>query len=135
MFHAFSPVIVPVFLQMGNSEFSFHLTGSRYFGNSKQNSDYDFMVEDSPEVQQFLNVLGFKKLEIDCYDDAATSVVFNWSQGKQSVDVQCVKNIETKLRAQELLRKMYGCELPAEKSDRRKVWNLALMAVGFAVTP
>lgn len=135
MFHAFSPVIVPVFLQMETSEFSFHLTGSRYFGGVHQDSDYDFMVEDSPEVQQFLRVLGFKKLEIDCYDDAATSVVFNWSQGKQSVDVQCVKGLETKLRAQELLKRLYGCKLPAEKSDRCKVWNLALMAVGFAVTP
>lgn len=44
---------------MLNSEFIFHMTGSRYFGGASPSSDYDMFVEYNGEVVAYLEKLGF----------------------------------------------------------------------------
>jgi hypothetical protein len=136
MFQAFSPMIVPIFADMQTSEFVFHLTGSQFFGNARVDSDYDFLVQDSLQVREFLQDLGFKKLSNNDYNDSSIVAVFRYYQGSaRSVDVQCVKNVELKLKAQDLIRECYGSDLPKDRLERCRLWNLAVRAAQFAVTP
>lgn len=136
MFQAFSPLIVSVFAEMQTPQFVFHLTGSQFFGNARADSDYDFLVQDSLEVREFLQSLGFKKLYNSGYDDSSIVAVFHYhGVNEPSVDVQCVENLEVKLKAQGIIRDCYGSDLPKERSERCKLWNLVLRTVQLAVTP
>lgn len=136
MFQAFSPMIVPIFTDMQASEFVFHLTGSQFFGNARVDSDYDFLVQDSLQAREFLQSLGFKKLHSSEYNDSSIVAVFRYCQGDStSVDIQCVKNVEVKLKAQKLIRESYGSDLPKDRFERCRLWNFAVRAVQLAVTP
>ena len=136
MFQAFSPLIVSVFAEMQTSQFVFHLTGSQFFGNARVDSDYDFLVQDSLQVREFLQSSGFKKLHNSGYDDSSIVAVFHYhGVNKPSVDVQCVKNVEVKLKAQDLVRECYGSDLPKDRLERYRMWNLAIRAAQLAVTP
>ena len=42
-----------------NSKFAFQLTGSRFFGNATEKSDWDFFVQNSPEAIDFLRSNNF----------------------------------------------------------------------------
>jgi len=46
--------------KLEKSKFSFYLTGSKYFGQDTALSDTDYFVEDSCEIRQFLEKLGFE---------------------------------------------------------------------------
>jgi len=46
-------------LELTNSPYTFHLTGSRYFGGATHLSDYDFFAQDSQEIKTFLARQGF----------------------------------------------------------------------------
>lgn len=49
-----------------------------------------------------------------------------------------VANLLTKLyvdKAQELIRESYGSDLPKDRLERFRLWNLAVRAAQFAVTP
>lgn len=41
---------------------TFHLTGSRYFGNATESSDYDYFVQFSPKLLDSLLLFGFRVL-------------------------------------------------------------------------
>lgn len=42
-----------------SEKFNFYLTGSRYMGGEREDSDWDFMVQDSPDLRAFLTDMGF----------------------------------------------------------------------------
>jgi hypothetical protein len=77
------------------SSFEFQLTGSRFFGTSNSNSDFDFFTEDpAGAVADYLESEGFKlqKAPLPLYQDGFTSYVYR----KGRVDVQIVNNAELK---------------------------------------
>lgn len=80
------------------SKASFCLTGSQYFGNPGQFSDWDFFVEESTETIKFLRYLGFSYLNSGSYVDETIVTVMRHSAG---IDVQLVSDYAIKKKAQE----------------------------------
>ena len=115
-------------LKMEKSEFQFHLTGSRRFGNHSTLSDWDFFTDDNEEVVRFLCDLGFRVYFEDRYNiypDSQTVVVLRHSAF--NIDVQIVKDVETKRMAQDLLLQVVGRFMPRKShelsSERRDIWD------------
>lgn len=104
------------------TKFEFHLTGSRFFGNSGTAADYDFFCQVSPEVEEFLATLGFKIQKGNCYNgfvsDINTAVVYK----TEGIDVQLVKHVDLKIELQTAL-KFVGKIPPRDKSLQRVFWD------------
>lgn len=93
----------------------FYPCGSRGFWNTaRHDSDYDFFIEDSDAVRQWLVDKGFIDKWSDAmayYADANTLGVFHTGD----VDVVLVKSVERRLRAREWI-KQAGLPYNATKS-------------------
>lgn len=50
------------------SQFAFLPCGSRFFGDAKKDSDYDFFIQHGNGVELFLIEKGFIEKSTDCYD-------------------------------------------------------------------
>jgi hypothetical protein len=86
------------------SKFHFFLTGSRFFGKCGSGADFDFFVEDSPEVRSFLEANGFKPVAY--YPGSIVGKCHEvYRSGK--IDVQCVLDAEKKNQAQLMLLQVY----------------------------
>jgi len=83
------------------SQFEFYLTGSRFFGKEQSHSsDFDFFVQDSPEVRTWLTKQGFKAC-LSYQEDQLIDIVYQNYKDGIWVDVQCINDIEVKKIAQE----------------------------------
>lgn len=102
--------------KMRASEFQFCLTGSRYFGPLRSNADWDFFVQNSPEVRKFLMSLGFEILPSLGYVDSTITCVMRHFDG---FDVQLIKDYKIKKRAQEWL----AGEIMQRRIDRGRFQN------------
>ena len=101
----------------------FYITGSRYFGNVRDESDWDFFVQDSEEVQQYLVAIGFQCQATSYYigDKGISSV---WAHPNLPIHVQVVKNAEEKNRKQQAIYNLIGrnfTRLP--KHIQTFIWN------------
>lgn len=78
--------------------FKFHLTGSRYFGNSSSLSDTDYYTQYNEEVEKWLVTNGFRLLgqKSAYYWDLNTESVYR----SHKTDIQLQKNIAKKHFAQ-----------------------------------
>uniref|UniRef100_A0A6M3JH41 Nucleotidyltransferase n=1 Tax=viral metagenome TaxID=1070528 RepID=A0A6M3JH41_9ZZZZ len=108
------------------SEIKFKLTGSRYFGCPREDSDYDFFTEYTPKTAIWLEQLGFtsgRTLAKRTYDDIATEVVYAHIRG--NIHVQLVKPamIKAKGIAQEIFKSM-GYLRPSKRD-----WDGALTII------
>lgn len=115
------------------SAFEFHLTGSRFFGNHNQNSDYDFIVPEDDKMEQFLMNLGFKPSKSGRYLDHQTSLLYHHSgdeDSKNGYHVQVTKNVNLKLRVRDFI-KQHLIELHnyLPKNHRKLLWNALLAAL------
>jgi hypothetical protein len=108
--------------KMEGSNFEFHLTGSRFFGGFKPSSDWDYFVQDSNEVRDFLVNIGFDMQEdpIFAYDDITIVSLFT----KNDIHVQIVQNAKLKAEAQQLLSEFAKIKA-VPKEYRRYFWNFA----------
>lgn len=94
-------------LLVDTKEIRFYLTGSRFFGWAKPNSDWDFFTQHSYDANRLLMDNGFRNLTADL--ESADGIVYPedpnivsvWERGR--VQVQLVENAELKAKAQELL--------------------------------
>ena len=106
------------------SEFSFYLTGSRFFGNHTTDSDWDFFTKNALSVRRFLVDYGFKE-ESSSYRDRVVAVVYKHI--KLPIHVQLVHDVNKKILAQHLIK---GMGIPlldiSNKDKRRDIWNRAL---------
>lgn len=126
-----------VIAALQNSEHQFYLTGSRYFGDHGENSDWDFFIDSGKyqKVAPFLRSLGFHPMgeeyrENSSYRDVNTHEVWRWESSTQSsVDVSFTHSIQRKLRVVAALKghpRAYQAILGNYKSSpdlRRDVWN------------
>lgn len=104
-----------MFDTMRDSEFEFFLTGSRYFGTDNSGSDYDFFVQDCPEIHNWLIKNSFRAILNARYGrDSLTVVVYRY----RDIDVQVVKNAGLKNVAQIGIKKVTLCPTP-------EYWELA----------
>jgi hypothetical protein len=132
--------------EMASSPFNFYLTGSRFFGYHSEMSDWDYFVEDTVEVREFLTNLGFSDMATpilrpswDCWNDQGssrlsekfydlqnmqgTNAIFEHS--KTHIHVQLVQDPILKNEIQILLKKHGFPWSVANKRQLRKIWNLA----------
>ena len=116
-----------ILLSLQYHNYSFYLTGSRFFGGHIPfNSDCDLFVQGSREVMDFLRSLGFYLVDT-AYDkdDQTVNVMRYHKQGNPTVDVQLVKNVDVKERAQKAIQEKYLQQyLKMDKMSRRDLWNV-----------
>lgn len=136
--------------KMENSEFEFHLTGSRFFGNYTLHSDYDFFVQlpktklKDTSLANLLADCGFKVLMGADYTDKLTAVVYRKPATKDEpqIDVQLCLDAELKCQVQENLRQtgalktavkqlqdLYGWDTMRVKKGLAQVWDVAIATV------
>lgn len=116
--------------ELQNSDLDFYLTGSRFFNNHRENSDYDFFVEDTPGVRQFLKSLGFSKLNNSAYLDDNTVVVYRYMPKSGyyiTIDIQIVVDAVKKQSVQNIM-KYNDFILTGDKTYAKTVWN-TLMSI------
>lgn len=70
MIHGIKPTVLDY---LAHSQHKFYLTGSRFFGGAKADSDYDFFTQDCVEVRAELGRLGFRPEQ--GYEDLVTALV------------------------------------------------------------
>ncbi len=106
--------------------YKFYLTGSRFFGTQRADSDYDFFVQQSGDVLAALEQNGFK-LDNESYErDPIMTRVYK----RENVHVQVVINAKMKLCVQHRMKsfiqyhliKMGQCVL--SKEETKALWTL-----------
>ena len=106
-----------------HSDAHFYLTGSRYFGNYHQSSDYDFFAQYDQAICEFLETHKYKAL--GCYQsgylDSNTSVVYR----KGKIDIQLVTNVNMKKWAQEQIKAhFFYRHMPKRGTHTFALWNM-----------
>ena len=102
--------------------FEFHLTGSRFFGGARVDSDWDFFVQAGPEVVGWLDAHGFRETDgsLAGYNDPNISIVFE----RDDTHVQVVKDAKLKLWLQDLLNEVGVLNKNnSAKMRERAVWT------------
>jgi len=119
------------------NSFKFYLTGSRFFGTDRPDSDWDFFTQDSPEVRQFLRENGFREINPDSYFefevtdfndycDENTATVFR--NGK--VDIQCQIDVQLKILTQEFIKHSPTIlDILKKTQTPYKVWNSVMLGI------
>ncbi|MCK5611070.1 hypothetical protein KAR91_54860 [Candidatus Pacearchaeota archaeon] len=105
------------------SNFTFYLTGSRYFGGKHSDSDWDFFTEDSEEVRVFLGKLGFERLKSTKYADHGVTCVY---RHLEKIDVQLVEDPGFRQSIQKVLKdKKHFINRAYSRGTRTHIWNIA----------
>jgi len=128
MFNNANNLISPTQLilnQMEQSEFYFHLTGSRFFGTNNYDSDYDFFAQQDKCLDIFLENLGFEQQINPKYRDCSICTVWQL----HDIHVQLVKNASQKERLQQKLKELNIFRWAgSSKEGRKRIWDF-----GFAI--
>ena len=128
-------IVNDVVNELAKSEFEFYLTGSRFFGHNRTDSDFDFFVEHSQEVVEFLHSLGFQK-ECSAYNDCSAHSVY--CNPVANVHVQVLKNKRAayiKEITQNLMKKHNILPIfVRNREDERIWWNQFLTIVDELVS-
>ena len=118
--------------QMRASNWDFYLTGSRFFGNSNLESDWDFFTEDNGKVVDFLWDLGFTIIPFnemvakmdDCtyYDPSVRTVLVH----DTGIHVQVLRPefVSLKKQVQQCMKGSTTYRL-LPKDQKRRQWALA----------
>jgi len=110
------------FVKLHKMSDEFHLTGSRFFGTNHVNSDWDFMVKDTPYIGQKLTEIGFVHVPNDYLDPLTVGL---YGHTKDNIHVQTVTNIRLKLMAQEYI-KNHNWLRNKNKAQQKIVWQITL---------
>ena len=107
---------------LNGSEFTFHKTGSRFFGGGNENSDWDFFVDVS--AVDFLRRIGFvqdKEGLIFSYSDC--DIVQVLVHRAANIHIQVSMNIDKRKRIRNIL---YRHSLKQfDKATRKRIWAIA----------
>lgn len=115
------------------SNFEFQLTGSRFFGGYTEKSDWDFFVQYSPDINEFLKNIGFNIIDISSpeWEDYQLAIehgkclnIYFSSDTFKSIHVQVVSNFEHKQMLQQKLFESNWMKV-SDKQTRKKMWALA----------
>ena len=110
------------------SSFNFYLTGSRVFG--KENTDYDYFVENSIECAKFLLDIGFDTISNYTSQSTIPYVcnVMRWTSSEFQIDVQLVKNAIKKSAIQQKIVEAFGKDaLDYPKRYMTKIWTFGYL--------
>lgn len=117
---------VKVLSWLDQSVHTFHLTGSRKFGNETNESDYDFFADHTPAAEVFLKNIGFDNPSLETYTDS--EMVGLWKHREAKIDVQLVRSALMKNKVQEMILAHYGFKLlmmALPKPSRSILWDFA----------
>jgi len=115
------------------------LTGSRFFGGAREDSDYDFFLPFSRNTHKRLYKSGFQPLDeygknLDTHFDSNTVQVFR--ANGIPVDVQLVWDFDLKILAQKYIQDtglLFYNGIPVPKRFHRDIWELAYKIVKYRV--
>lgn len=110
-----------------NSQFSFYITGSRYFKTNTPQSDWDFFVEKNEGVEEFLTRQGFFVDNQMSYSDPSISRVY--TNPNDNVQVQVVFDVELKLLAQTVIKRKDL--ITTNKEINRHIWKATISTLSF----
>jgi len=115
------------------SPFEFALTGSRYFFpadvarrvDNGESVDYDFYVNNDPQVFEFLHLLGFRMHGDDLTDsyegDPNIALVLRHKHG--NIDVQLVSDIHAKEFVQRMLSELGVLDPDTPREAVKEFWR------------
>ena len=108
---------------LNGSEFTFHKTGSRFFGGGNENSDWDFFVDES--ATNFLRRIGFvNDSESFMFSYSDCDIVQVLVHKVAHIHVQVSRNIDKRRRIRNVL---YRHSLKQfDKATRKKIWAIAM---------
>lgn len=112
-----------------NSAFIFTLTGSRFFGNPNEDSDWDFFVEFSSKLVHFLNEMGFEEIEDERYFDGSVATIFEkkLADGKIQIQVLYPMIYKIKFNLNNWIKNCYGYSFSTmSKEQRGFVWETSI---------
>ena len=113
-----------------DAEFKFFLTGSRFFNPTKEGErDWDFYAENSVQIKQYLDSLGFELTEDDpAYigDPNAIQLYRIFPNRIDHIDVQLVDDIDAKHTVQRELKASGLLMLMGNKEYRKRLWHIGL---------
>lgn len=104
--------------ELQDSTHEFYLTGSRFFGNCREDSDYDFFT-DIETSEDYLRSLGFSHRPSITYNDLNLIRVFTHPSG---IDIQFIRDLKSKIVAQNIIRD-FDLLMTIPKSQHRFIWN------------
>ena len=110
------------------SSHKFFLTGSRFFGNVHEGSDWDFFAQDSQELRIFVRDLGLHHdSEAEEYFDSQCVKVYR--NFNERIDIQLVRDCKRKELAQEMIRylpdQFEANSWMKDKRCAREIWSWA----------
>lgn len=105
---------------MIESDFTFYMTGSRFWGNYYSKSDWDFFTHENQMVYSWLVQNGFEVVSKSTYTDLNCSTVMQ----KGKIQVQLVKDAKVKNDIQKILFDNFPNGFP-DKEFAKRMWNLA----------
>ena len=120
-------VVPPMVQKLIQSTYQFHLTGSRFFQFNRPDSDWDFFVQYSFEVEQFIVGLGFAFVEgsDNNYTDFSNIRIYRHPDG---VDVQMVLDEKVKNTVQNLIKLYVPSKILKDKKLTPSIWNICFSA-------
>lgn len=114
----------------------FHLTGSRYMGGERPDSDWDFITEHSAEAVDALIELGFKPMghqgSLSQKDinrevyllDATESILQKIEDDGTVIQVQLVNDLKALLATRDVIKAhLFEEHLKADRDERRYLWK------------
>lgn len=135
-----------LFGEMVRAAIAFHLTGSRFHGLERPESDWDFFVQDAPGVGATLLAMGFTPLgpessyeavEDDASDTVDVLAVLD-SEADTMVQVQLVVSVARAQAVRDVIRAHFHgrdeiLRALGDKTERRALWRACAAFVRVAM--
>jgi hypothetical protein len=126
-----APRPIDVLVLLAKAPFEFHLTGSRFFGYDKPESDWDFFVDSealygASGLINWLEHNGFYKESSRDYNGETSGITQIWKHGIAPVHVQIVEDANLKASVQDILNSNYKVRSQLgrlSKEGRKALWN------------
>lgn len=120
-------VVPPMVQKLIQSPYQFHLTGSRFFQFNRPDSDWDFFVQYSFEVKEFIVGLGFEFVEgsDNKYTDFSNINIYRHPDG---VDIQMVLDEKVKDTVQNFIKLYIPSNILKDKTLAPSIWNICFAA-------
>lgn len=109
-------------------KFEFVLTGSRYFGNFGDYSDWDFMVADAPELDAYMKLLGFCVVHNTSYNhDVDIVKVYEYKAACANISfhIQVIRPDRFQLRqeVQQYMKEKFPLQVFRDKTIMSRLWE------------
>lgn len=112
-----------LFIEALDEILPFHpiLTGSRFFGTDRPDSDWDFFIQHSTDLVDHLTAWGWSKIGEAYKDDPNTAAVYQ----KGNVQIQLVHDQKLKETLQQLIARLVHSPYSYQDEDTMRIlWTL-----------